>query len=1137
MEGLVFIVLLVLAYPFIAAWMVGAGRGRRLDELERELTRLRETVDELTRRARADAAARAAADVRTAADVRAAAPVPVAVAPPVRMTPPMPATEPASESAPEPVNEPAAEPAAYKPLGARHPAAAARASWQPKPGAARGRAASPASAAPSPAPAAPSPASAAPSPAPAAPSPAPAVPAAAGGDSMQAATPQANAGATRLPPPPPPPRWLLAARDWLFTGNLVAKLGLVILFIGIGFLLKYVAATVVVPIELRLAGVVLADLALLGWGWRLRTARREIGLPVQGAAIAILMLVVFGAYQRYGLLPAGFTFALLVALTAFTCLLALLQDAFWLAAFGIAGGFAAPLLVATGQGNHVALFSYYALLNAGVFALAVRRSWRPLNLIGFGFTFVVGALWGGLRYTPDHYLSAQAFLILFFLFYVGIALAYARRQQTRLKDYVDATLVLGTPLLAFGLQVGLVRGKPFGLALSALALGGFYLGLGMLLWMRGGGRWRVLIETFASAGVIFGTLAIPLALDGRWTSGAWALEGAGFVWFGLRRGQKRIWLFGMLLQAGAWIGFIGAAAGLDLEAATGAHLWLGFVLLAGAAFAIAISLRRHAGNGAPVIGSLAGWCLAIAATWLLAGWWTEAILRTGGSALADWLAGGALLTALLLGAVAARLAWRLAGILALGAQVLAAIGLIAVSAAGWAWFDMLERDGAKPLLGVRMIALAAFATARMLARAAPALFDRQLAPTCLAWGAAWWFGPVLNIGAGRLAPWLPDSLGGVHAGWILLYALGVAASAAAGMVLARRLAWPALRWLGAASWGMLALLTVDNLLTLYEGLRMPAPAAWLAWALLLAGAEYVMHEWMRDPAPHRPALVKSLHLLRSGGPWLAIWPAGAILVDGWLGGADPAASGWATSPAWANYLPAWAMMGALVMLLRRSRANAWPTQPVAAWYRSVLIPCGAALVLALAALWNLVQDGGMAPLPYLPLLNPLDLTTGFALVLGMTVIDAALGYPARPPETGAGLRLRLRIAGLVLAYGWFNLILLRSAAHYLGIAYRIDALAASQFVQAMLSLVWSASALVIMRYAARRTLRRTWASGAVLLAVVVCKLFVVDLAGGGSMARIVSFVGAGLLMLLIGYIAPYPKAAGAANAITPSAGT
>ena len=116
----------------------------------------------------------------------------------------------------------------------------------------------------------------------------------------------------------PPPRWLVAVKTWLMTGNLVAKLGLVILFIGIAFLLKYVAATITIPIELRLAALVLADMGLLGWGWRLRSKRREIGLPVQGTAIAILMLVIFSAFQRYALIPAEFAFALLVSLTVFT---------------------------------------------------------------------------------------------------------------------------------------------------------------------------------------------------------------------------------------------------------------------------------------------------------------------------------------------------------------------------------------------------------------------------------------------------------------------------------------------------------------------------------------------------------------------------------------------------------------------------------------------------------------------------------------------------------------------------------------------------------------------------------------------------------------------------------------------------
>jgi uncharacterized membrane protein len=43
-----------------------------------------------------------------------------------------------------------------------------------------------------------------------------------------------------------------------------------------------------------------------------------------------------------------------------------------------------------------------------------------------------------------------------------------------------------------------------------------------------------------------------------------------------------------------------------------------------------------------------------------------------------------------------------------------------------------------------------------------------------------------------------------------------------------------------------------------------------------------------------------------------------------------------------------------------------------------------------------------------------------------------------------------------------------------------------------------------------------------LLAVVVAKLMLVDLSQTSAPQRIVSFVGVGLLMLLVGYVAPLP---------------
>ncbi len=98
------------------------------------------------------------------------------------------------------------------------------------------------------------------------------------------------------------------------------------------------------PIGMRLAGLALAAMAALLFGWRERGRRRAFALAVQGGAIGVLLMTVFGAFRLYHLLPAGVSFALMLVLVAATCWLALLQDSIALAVLAILAGFAAPML-------------------------------------------------------------------------------------------------------------------------------------------------------------------------------------------------------------------------------------------------------------------------------------------------------------------------------------------------------------------------------------------------------------------------------------------------------------------------------------------------------------------------------------------------------------------------------------------------------------------------------------------------------------------------------------------------------------------------------------------------------------------------------------------------------------------------
>ena len=420
-----------------------------------------------------------------------------------------------------------------------------------------------------------------------------------------ASSPRRDDGPAAMPRAPYEPsigdRFTATVKRWLFEGNVPVKLGMLVLFFGVAAALKYVVdqGYVSFPIELRLSAIAAVAFAGLIWGWRNRDVRPAFGLSLQGGAVGVLLLTIFAAYRLYSLLPAGVAFALVLVLVAGAAALAVLQNNLWLALLGFIGGYLAPVLISTGSGNHVALFSYYALLNAAVFGIAWLRSWRALNLVGFAFTFVVGTFWGAKYYRPEHFATVEPFLILFFLFYLGISVLYALRGPEGRKPLVDGTLVFGTPLIAFPLQAALMGDDRMGLAYSALAMALLYALLASWLMRRRGTE--LLGQSFAALAVGFATLAVPLALSARWTSASWAVEGAALVWLGLRQNRFLPKLAGWTLQGLAGAAYVLSLLDRSWEAEPNELVILnghalGVASMALAAFFISWLHERHYGN-------------------------------------------------------------------------------------------------------------------------------------------------------------------------------------------------------------------------------------------------------------------------------------------------------------------------------------------------------------------------------------------------------------------------------------------------------------------------------------------------------------------------------------------------------------
>ncbi len=463
------------------------------------------------------------------------------------------------------------------------------------------------------------------------------------------------------PPQPSPAGTHNALWAWFTGGTAMTRIGVVVLFFGVAFLLRYFAEHFTVPIEARLAGVALAGVLLIVMGWWAARTRPTYGASLQGAGTGVLYLTTFAAFHGFGVLAALPAFALLAAIAALTVWLALLADAQALAGLALGGAFLAPMLSGVHR-DPLTLFGYFAVVNAVVLVIAWARTWRAVNLLGFGFTFVLALIWGNTYYQPEHLRTVEPFLVLFFLEYVVVAILQARRVGPQPAQPLDGLLIFGVPLVGFALQAALFRDTRYGAAWSALAIACVY-GLLMLPLRRSGhAGWSLLARLFGALAVIFATLAIPFAFDHRWTAAVWSIEAALVFWLGIQQRTVAGRGIALALQVAAGIIFLFAGVAGDDDRLFLNAFFMGTMLVAMAGLATAWLADRNIGVLTLRERMLVPLIFVWAALWWLAGGDAELVRqlpsRVEAHAVLAWMAGSAGLALLVRQPLAwPRLAW------------------------------------------------------------------------------------------------------------------------------------------------------------------------------------------------------------------------------------------------------------------------------------------------------------------------------------------------------------------------------------------------------------------------------------------------------------------------------------------------
>lgn len=854
-------------------------------------------------------------------------------------------------------------------------------------------------------------------------------------------------------------------QNWFFGGNLVVRVGVLVLLVGVVLLLRLLSDYIEIPIAFKLIAIGVLGLGLAALGLKLVKNRFAYGITLQGAGLAIAYLTTFFAYSVYQVLASLPSFIGLGLLSALTVVLAVRQNAFPLALLALSGGFFAPILTSQDTGSLTVLFSYYLLLNVTIAVIAHYRPWKVLNIFGSGVTFGLAYYWGlteNVTVIIDNQRWSLVVLVaLHLILYLFVVIRYAQQiiaynddneaimnvanVEERRSSYVfpiDIGLLFSVPILAFGLFSALLQDIHHALTIVSAILAMIYLGLGWRFIKRSQ-RYALITEGMLALGFGFLALVIPLALDAEWIAFGWSVQGLALVWFGRR--SLRAWsvLFGLLLQ---------------------------LLSIAMLMITVVFTIKDY-----PTL------ALTISALSYLA---TMFILRASNSPIDDannQLNANHTLTAYTKALGIGELATK---------QWLTSINSQSMA------FNLMWRS---PNLG------------------------RFLTFTAMVW--------LLYVLVIDFDHWL--------ASWRLattaLLGLATLTSLAIYQAINHYHAWREIRQF---SHGLLLLFYAALLFQLpqkYEFDHQWTTFHWPIFIALFIGWLVVGQLWLKSW--HKELELKSF----DSASWLG---AGIILLAEAMHYGLPDSKGVMTILVPVAFMLAglWCTQRHAMVQYNDKQSHSQTGAATSAfapywfdWHQALLdsakifVP----ITLGWAIFTNFTYDGIIWELPYFPLFNLYDVTLWLVVFYGLGV------YLLRQPH-GRGSRNLLKaipkndmlLIILALISFWIGSSMLVRTLHafigtplWTGGLYDVTGGAwNSEQVQTGLTILWTLIALVATIIASRYGQRTLWFMGIGLLGVVVLKLVLVDLSQTEAIWRVISFLGAGSLILVIGYLAPLPPA-------------
>jgi uncharacterized membrane protein len=322
--------------------------------------------------------------------------------------------------------------------------------------------------------------------------------------------------------------------------NLILKIGILILVLGISFFVKYSIDQDWINEVGRIGIGILCGVILLGFSHFLHKDYKAFSSVLVAGAITVFYFTIAYGYHQYHLYSQTVSFGIMVFITLFSTLISVYYDRKELAALSVIGGFAVPFMVSNGDGNYIALFSYLMILNVGMLLLSYFKQWDIVKIMSFAFTYIIFCFWYSSRYYAiagvahnNTFLFINAFYLIFLI-----------------MNMVD---ILKNRSTNFSIKVGfLMLNTAITYFISMDILSSYYenfKGLYTLLFAlinltstflvyKYNQEQKHIIYFMLGLTLLFATIAIPIQFDGYYVTIFWAAEAFLLLWISYKSDQN-----------------------------------------------------------------------------------------------------------------------------------------------------------------------------------------------------------------------------------------------------------------------------------------------------------------------------------------------------------------------------------------------------------------------------------------------------------------------------------------------------------------------------------------------------------------------------------------------------------------------